>query len=65
MPDAWVFLCAVLANPSASRVLIEQLARLPAAVRRNRQRALANQDPGLPDLQHAELWKALAREDER
>lgn len=64
MNDAFAVVCAVLADPAASRVLIEQLSRLPAAVRRHKQGAPANRYPGLPDLQHAEVWKALAREDE-
>lgn len=65
MPDAWACLCAVLADPSASRLLIEQLARLPAAVRRHREVAPANRDPGLPDYEHARLWRELGREGDR
>lgn len=65
MPDAWAFLCTVIADRSASRLLIEQLARLPAVVSCHRGEAPRHRDPGLPDFQHSELWKALAREDDR
>lgn len=65
MTDTWMLLCAVLADPSAGRLLIEQLARLPAAVRRHREVAPANRDPGLPDYEHALLWREIGREGDR
>lgn len=64
MSDLYCSLMAVvLTDPAAVRALVEQLQRLPAAVRINRAAPVSDADPGLADLESAEVWREMARDE--
>ncbi|WP_298831101.1 hypothetical protein [uncultured Piscinibacter sp.] len=63
MTDAWAFLVSLLVDPPAGRLVIERLQRLPATIRGWRCRNdLQSRRAAMLDIQHAPLWRALARE---
>jgi hypothetical protein len=61
MADAWSFVVTLLTDPAATRLTIEALASIPAAVRAHHLGDIEG-DPGLSDFEHAPVWQALARD---